>query len=273
MEVLEELADAKIDQGAGAEAKALYARALTIAKYIKSDRAETILAKNKRANTVIAQQAKLKSLQTKLAADPKNTGVRTKLILLHLVEFDNPAQAAKLLTDDLDETTRTYVSLAARDLADLDEAACLELGRWCSQTLSKKASRAGKPLVLTRAQGYYQRYLELHGTTDIQSTRAQLALMSIEKELARLNALLPGSGKTLMLTLGKDVKMKLVLIPSGKFLMGSPTSEHKRHDREGPQRQVTISKPFYMSTTEVTQAQYLVVLHIFFCLSSRLGTE
>ena len=38
--------------------------------------------------------------------------------------------------------------------------------------------------------------------------------------------------------------------------MGSPRTEVGRRPEEGPQRQVTISKPFYMGLTEVTQLQY-----------------
>jgi formylglycine-generating enzyme required for sulfatase activity len=62
--------------------------------------------------------------------------------------------------------------------------------------------------------------------------------------------------KTLTLTLGKGAKMKFVRIPPGKFMMGSPNTEKDRTREEGPQRQVTISKPFYMGVTEVTQAQF-----------------
>ena len=58
------------------------------------------------------------------------------------------------------------------------------------------------------------------------------------------------------LDLGKGVTMKLVLIPAGTFVMGSPETETERMDTEGPRRQVTISKPFYMGVYEVTQAQY-----------------
>ena len=62
--------------------------------------------------------------------------------------------------------------------------------------------------------------------------------------------------KTLTLNLGKGVKIKLVRIPAGKFTMGSPKTEKHRTKEEGPQRQVTISKPFYMGVTEVTQSQF-----------------
>jgi formylglycine-generating enzyme required for sulfatase activity len=50
--------------------------------------------------------------------------------------------------------------------------------------------------------------------------------------------------------------MKLVLIPAGKFTMGSPDNEQGRESNEGPQREVTISRPFFMGIYEVTQKQY-----------------
>ena len=58
------------------------------------------------------------------------------------------------------------------------------------------------------------------------------------------------------LTLAPGVTMKLVLIPSGTFTMGSPETEKYRSDDEGPQRQVTMSSPFYMGVTEVTRGQF-----------------
>jgi len=42
--------------------------------------------------------------------------------------------------------------------------------------------------------------------------------------------------------------------------MGSPDSEQGRKADEGPQHEVTITKPFYMGLTEVTQAQYEAVI-------------
>jgi formylglycine-generating enzyme required for sulfatase activity len=62
------------------------------------------------------------------------------------------------------------------------------------------------------------------------------------------------------LNLGGGVTMEMVLIPAGHFLMGSPDSEQGRVVHEGPQHEVTISRPFYMGETEVTQAQYEAVM-------------
>lgn len=57
--------------------------------------------------------------------------------------------------------------------------------------------------------------------------------------------------KTYTNTLGMD----FVLIPSGSFIMGSPFNEPHRGKSE-VQHLVTISKPFYMQTTEVTVKQW-----------------
>jgi formylglycine-generating enzyme required for sulfatase activity len=64
----------------------------------------------------------------------------------------------------------------------------------------------------------------------------------------------------LTLDLGGGVTMKMVLIRPGKFMMGSPASEPGRSKIESPLHEVTISKPFYMGVTEVTQAQYEAVM-------------
>ena len=61
--------------------------------------------------------------------------------------------------------------------------------------------------------------------------------------------------KKLTLDLGNNVTLKLVLIPAGTFLMGSPETVKDRFKGE-VQHEVTISKPFYMGVTHVTVAQY-----------------
>jgi formylglycine-generating enzyme required for sulfatase activity len=55
------------------------------------------------------------------------------------------------------------------------------------------------------------------------------------------------------------IGMKLNKIPAGTLLMGSPESEADREDDE-TQHKVTITKPFYMQTTEVTQGQWKAVM-------------
>ncbi len=53
--------------------------------------------------------------------------------------------------------------------------------------------------------------------------------------------------------------MRLVLIPAGKFLMGSPKEEKDRVTYE-EQHEVSITKPFYLGVYVVTQAEYEKVM-------------
>jgi formylglycine-generating enzyme required for sulfatase activity len=55
------------------------------------------------------------------------------------------------------------------------------------------------------------------------------------------------------------VWMRFALIPSGRFVMGSPSDEVQRTGNED-QHEVIISKPFYMGQTCVTQEQYEAVM-------------
>ena len=75
-------------------------------------------------------------------------------------------------------------------------------------------------------------------------------------EVQRAAAEAAGLPITTEIDCGTGVKMKFILIPAGKFLMGSPETEQNRESLEGPQHEVRISQPFYMGIHEVTQAQY-----------------
>jgi formylglycine-generating enzyme required for sulfatase activity len=62
----------------------------------------------------------------------------------------------------------------------------------------------------------------------------------------------PASPAELPTTLTNSIGMKLVLIPAGNFQMGSD----RGFDDEVPVHRVTLTRPFYLGVTEVTQAQY-----------------
>jgi hypothetical protein len=77
------------------------------------------------------------------------------------------------------------------------------------------------------------------------------------------------SGKLEVVGLGKDVKLEMVLIPAGKFMMGSkknlfdPFSNIKLEqptELEIPQHEVTLTKSFFMGKYEVTQEQWFEIL-------------
>ena len=56
------------------------------------------------------------------------------------------------------------------------------------------------------------------------------------------------------------IGMKLVLIPPGEFMMGSPDSDKDARQGEKPQHRVRITKPFYLGRYLVTQEQWEAVM-------------
>ena len=59
--------------------------------------------------------------------------------------------------------------------------------------------------------------------------------------------------------LTNSIDMKLVLIPKGKFMMGSPPDEKGSEDNER-RHEVTISRDYHLGMHEVTQAQYKKIM-------------
>ncbi|MFH1075748.1 MAG: formylglycine-generating enzyme family protein [Pseudomonadota bacterium] len=60
-------------------------------------------------------------------------------------------------------------------------------------------------------------------------------------------------------TFMNSLGMEFVLIQPGAFMMGSPSPEKGRHKDE-TQHQVTLTKGFYIQTTETTQAQWQAIM-------------
>ena len=54
---------------------------------------------------------------------------------------------------------------------------------------------------------------------------------------------------------GTNASIRMVAVPGGEFLLGSPADEAFRRDDEGPQRRVRVS-PFFMAETEITWRQF-----------------
>jgi len=89
----------------------------------------------------------------------------------------------------------------------------------------------------------------------LQAPFSAEAAKNAQKELAKsLGKLIEAK-----IDLGNGVKLEMMLIPAGKFMMGSPASEVGRVDNE-TQHEVTLTKPFYMGKYEVTQEQWQAVM-------------
>ena len=67
----------------------------------------------------------------------------------------------------------------------------------------------------------------------------------------------PSKAKSKKIT--NSLGMEFVYIKPGTFIMGSPLTEPKRRDNE-QQHKVTLTRGFYMQTTEVTQGQWKAIM-------------
>ena len=110
------------------------------------------------------------------------------------------------------------------------------------------------------------RYGEPHAARESGVDRAVLALLQgeiwadVERELEQ-QAELMAAGRQAEKEPGlrfKDCEEcpLMVVVPSGSFMMGSPSSEEGRHGTEGPVHRVEIAEPFAVGMYEVTVGEF-----------------
>lgn len=106
-------------------------------------------------------------------------------------------------------------------------------------------------------------WLEEQGQTDrADLLRLHRALRDLDEGShrdqleARVQALLLAGVRPWVPILINSVGVQLVLIPKGRFWLGSPEDEDGRYNDETPRRPVAMTKPFYLGVFPVTQEEY-----------------
>ncbi|MCY2928850.1 MAG: LamG domain-containing protein [Planctomycetota bacterium] len=222
-EELVDLLDAFGDEQAAAkclpDALVLYRKALAVANGVGAARGGEIADKIKQTTSDIELEGRLADLKKRLKDNPKSVATRTSLILAYLGEADSPGEAVKILSDDLDEKLRTYVPLAARPVAELEEGACLELANWYLE-VGEKTSPAGKGVLLGKGKACCQRYLELHTDQDVARLKATMLLEKIDTGMNKASPLSKRAAANLVLYYAFDEKADKVVDKSGRGIHG-----------------------------------------------------
>jgi len=167
----------------------------------------------------------------------------------------------------LTEGDKSFIAVSARRILALDQdmseayGLALELDKSVARLLERGGGR------LLKAPSLWEDAVKTLFTTNASWGFSQSMTRNLIEEFGTDGAFPPpsadvaayakehGLDATVSLDLGGGVKMEFVLIPAGKFMMGSPETGKDRRANE-TQHEVTISKPFYMGRYEVTQEQY-----------------
>jgi hypothetical protein len=174
--------DEKAGAGEWEGAVNYYRRAAAIAPQMGSAVRGELQPKLDAATARLVALRQLNALKDAVRLDPQNRQVRTDLVRLYIVDYDDPTTAAKFLDLTQDDPMNKMVLLAAMSLEKLPERACVALGDWYS-SFFEKASPHGKLIVMERAKTYYRRFLELHASEDAARTEVT---QSLDKVLAVL---------------------------------------------------------------------------------------
>jgi len=187
------LALMELKSGTPAEGIALCRKAETVARTIRSDRLTDIEVRQKALAGAVKIAREADALKALLQKNPQNTQVREKLVRLCLVDLDDPAEAARHVEGVADPWLAKYVPAAAKGPDATPEVAAKELGEWY-RTLAEGAPPAAKAAMYARSKAYYERFLELHTTEDLDRTTVALVLKKVSAELAILGSSLEAVG-------------------------------------------------------------------------------
>jgi len=162
-----------------AEAADAWKKALAVAEGINSSKLATIKEQLPAYEARVESLREAGKLADALRANPQNRSARARMLVIQLVELDNPAEAAKYLDVTADEAVKTNLPLATEPVEELSEEAALKLAEWYV-SLAGKAGAGGKDLMNTRARACYLRFFELHKSReDALAMRAALGIQKV----------------------------------------------------------------------------------------------
>ncbi len=178
----------KAEAGNLQDAMHRYQQAYTVAKSINhpgaidAEEQLAVLAERSRVAVHVSQ------LANQMKTDPDNHLAGDQMLLVQLVDCDNPADAAKYLREDTDASLRKYVPAAAKGIDAAPELACIEMAEWYRRLAADSAAtNSAKLAMLRRADGYYRRFLALHTAEDPQRAEINQAAWKVRAEIDHLS--------------------------------------------------------------------------------------
>jgi hypothetical protein len=194
VDYLTTVASARSDAGAPDEAARRCRQALVVAKAINAPSAVDVETQLRAYVEEQRVASRLNLLTQSLKTDPTNRAAREQLILVHVVDRDDPAEAVALLDSSCDAGLRRYVPAAAKGTEAAPELACQEMAGWYQKLAGEAATSYSKLAMLGHAVGYYQRFLDLHTAADADRAAVDQAMKKVQADVAKLEESLSGPG-------------------------------------------------------------------------------
>jgi len=179
------IGDEKMEAKKWNDAAGDYRRAQSIAASKKSPMLDTIKAKLDLASRRDRAEKQIARLSEKLLADANDSVTAEEIVMLYVVEFDDPKSALPFLNRIKDEQLKKLVPLAAKAVSDDAEGDCLELGEWYRGAAGKSGDETGRAMRL-RSADYLARALASEKLTELQRKKAELLLKDVKSEIDRL---------------------------------------------------------------------------------------
>ena len=185
IEIFQQQAALKIKAKQHDDATSLLRRAMNVARLIKSDKHDEIRDQLESLLERQKLQLRIDRLQADSGAAPNEQKLQ-ELIVLYIVELDDPGEASSFLLLSKDEALKKRVLLADDALSDVNEANALDMGEWYRGLANQASGTTAKRKMLTRATLYLKHFIALHGKEDLQTAKAQLMVNAMTPTLDKL---------------------------------------------------------------------------------------
>ncbi len=181
---MEKLGDERRAAGAYDDAVTLYRQAMIVATQIKSPVREGLQDKIQRTSREQRAAERLQALTTAFKKDPAGLppAAARELVLIHLVDRDDPKAAAKHLTPALDAVFAKHVKTVALPVDKVEKDRLIATGDWLRALASEHEERAG--VLLRRAKTYYVRRGKDETIDALTKKKIELTLADIDRQIA-----------------------------------------------------------------------------------------
>lgn len=181
------VADALYTDKKYTEASKAYQQAWTVGTAIKSKRIEEFANRKNIAQLRADAYKKLLELKKDLEDKNKAASAAREIVLLLVVELDEPKDAAACADKLTDQTVKEMTALAAKDVTELGGDKAKDLAEWYrAQAGLSSTSLAGKATAYPRAKAAYERFIAQHEKQDMAMLTATKAMEEVNAEIEKL---------------------------------------------------------------------------------------